>query len=121
MVTLKSLQDQIKKEKDKLASEQKKEAMFLEKQSLQKQLKILKRSPASKKNIVLINRTGKGLKILGKKFGKAFVNQAKRIKEQQMREDAAASKRLKRSRKLAKKGRKAISRNTSSIFSDLDF
>ena len=63
MVTLKSLQGRIKKQRDKLAMAQKREVIRLEKLSLQRELKELQRKPSTKKNVLLAKRVGRGLKI----------------------------------------------------------
>ncbi len=89
MVTLKQLQAQKKRILDKRSIAIKKQKIEFEKIGLQQEIKKLQRSQSTTKNIELARRTGRGLKILGKKLGSATIRQAKRIKEQQLRDNAA--------------------------------
>ncbi len=92
MVTLKQLQKQIAKEKAKIASKRRQDELALEKVGLERELKFLKRSTSTKRNIAVARRTGRGLKILGGKVGRAVIRQGSLIKEQQLRDEAKIEK-----------------------------
>ena len=92
MVTLKQLQSQKKKLILKRDKGIEKQDLEFKKVEIQREIKVLQRSPSTSKNIALTQRTGRGLKVLGKKLGGATIRQFKRIKEQQMRDEAAIRK-----------------------------
>lgn len=100
MATLKQLQAQKQKLLDKRAMALEKQKALSQKIELEREIKLLKRSPSTSRNIRLAKRTGRGLKILGKKLGSATVRQAKRIKDQQLRDEAAFRKRSMKAKKL---------------------
>ncbi len=97
MATLKQLQAQKKRILDKRAVAVKKQKIEFEKIGLEKEIKQLQRSPSTSKNIRLAKRTGRGFKVLAKKIGGAAIRQAKRIKQQQLRDAAKISKAGKKS------------------------
>lgn len=107
MVTL----SQLRAEKRKILTERdvaaKKQQIEFEKIGLQKEIKKLRRSPGATRNIRFAKRTGRGLKILGSKIGAAAIRQAKRIKQQQLRDDAMLRKAQK---KTSKTGQVIITR-----------
>ncbi len=107
MVTL----DQLKEQKRRILAQRDKaterQRIQFEKIGLEKEIKKLKRSPGSVRNIELARRTGRGLKILGKRVGSAAIRQAKRIKEQQLRDDAKFKK---TGKKISKQGQVIITR-----------
>lgn len=111
MVTIKQLQDRIRKQEEKLAKQRQAVSLQLEKSDLSRKLKKLKRSPSTIKNIEALRRTGIGLKKFAVIGGRALIKQAKLIKEQQLREDALFAKGQrnlsKRAKKVGKKLRKA--------------
>lgn len=107
MVTLAQLKAQKKRILDARDKAKKKQELQFEKIGLEKEIKKLKRSPGSLRNIEFAKRTGRGLKLLGKRFGSAAIRQAKRIKEQQLRDDA---KFRKVGKKSAKQGQVIITR-----------
>ncbi len=111
MVTLESLRKQIRKEQDKLDAMKKKQIIEFEKATLSKQLKTLKRSPGTSRNIEFGRRTARGFKRLATIGGKALIKQAKLIKDQQLREDAAFAKGRKRITKKVKKTGKKLRRS----------
>ena len=108
MVTLKEL----KAQKARLIAQRNrainKQRVEFEKVGLEKEIKVLQRKPSTSRNIKLAQRTGRGLKILSRKFGSAALRQAKRIKEQQLRDDAIA-------RARAKKGKTTTLRTTEFV------
>ena len=114
MPTIEQLKKQIQAEELKISKAKKKQDLEFEKAKLSKQLKVLRRSPSTKKNIALAKKTGTQIKKFGGIAGRAILKQAKLIKEQQMREDAAFAQRNKQlstaakktGKKLAKKSRK---------------
>ncbi len=99
MVTIEQLQAQRERLLKKRSKAQEKGNILSQKIELEKEIKILERSPSTSRNIILAKRTGRGLKILGKKLGSATIRQFKRIKEQQQRDEAA----LRKSGKKVKK------------------
>lgn len=119
MVTLESLKKQIKKQEDRLADIKKQNDLEFQKSTLSKQLKTLKRSPGTTKNIQIARRTARGFKRLALIGGKALIKQAKLIKDQQLREDAALSKRgktiTKRAKRAGKKIRKASKKRSKKL------
>ena len=92
MATLKQLQAQKKRILDKRDEAARKQKIEFEKIGLEKEIKILQRKPSTSKNIRLAQRTGRGFKVLAKKIGGAAIRQAKRIKEQQLRDAARVRK-----------------------------
>ncbi len=110
MVTTESLKKQIRAQEERVQNIREKQKLEFEKVTLSKQLKMLKRSPGTTRNIQLARRTGIGLKRLATIGGKALIKQAKLIKDQQLREDMAFAKRGKRIRKKVKKTGKKILR-----------
>ena len=88
MATLKQLQAQKKRILDKRDEVIRKQKIEFEKIGLEKEIKILQRKPSTSRNIRLAQRTGRGFKVLAKKIGGAAIRQAKRIKEQQLRDAA---------------------------------
>lgn len=110
MVTLKSLQAQKKRILARRDDAAEKQRVEFEKIGLQKEIKKLQRSPVTSRNIALAKRTGKGLRILGKKFGAAAIRQAKRIKDQQMRDEATFKK---AGKKVSQRGQVIITRTVT--------
>lgn len=112
MVTteIEKLRRQIKIEQSKISEKKEQQKLQQEKDSLQDQLKVLQRSTSTKRNIVFAQRTGRGFKRIAKAVGGALVRQARLIKEQQLREDAAFRKAGKKIVKTAKKTRKKLSK-----------
>lgn len=103
MVTLKELQKQIAFEK---AKRKKVEVKVLEQrkiQDLQDELKQLRRTPSQVRTSKLVKRTGRGLKLIGKKVSAAAIRQGKRIRKQQLRDLAAAEKREKGLKKASER------------------
>ena len=88
MATLKQLQAQKKRILDKRDEVIRKQKIEFEKIGLEKEIKILQRKPSTSRNIRLAQRTGRGFKVLVKKIGGAAIRQAKRIKEQKLRDAA---------------------------------
>ena len=111
MVTIKQLRKNILKEKAKERKIFEKKEEEFEKFRLEKELKGLKRSPGAKRNIELLKRTGRGLKILGGKARKFTIKQAERIRKQQLRDEAA----------IKKTGKKKFKKLNNNLFDDLDF
>lgn len=103
MVSLDQLKREIAKQRAKITSAEDKENLRLEKIKLEKELKVLKRSPETKRNIELVSRTARGFKRLAGGAGKALIKQAKLIKEQQLREEGRLGKKPKK-----KKGKKKV-------------
>ena len=112
MVTIEELKSQIAKEQKRIDDAKKKQKLEFEKSTLSKQLKVLKRSPGTTKNIEIAKRTGRGLARITKFAGTALVKQAKLIKEQQLREDAAFAKSQRKLKKKIKKGRKKLAKGS---------
>lgn len=96
MVTLAQLQKQIAIEKRKVENERQRNIAIAKKKDLERQLKILKRSPGTKRNIAVLKRTGVGFKRLVGIGSKALLKQAQRIREQQLRDDALLSRGFKK-------------------------
>ncbi len=92
MVTLSQLKAQKKRILARKDLALKKQEIEFEKIGLQKEIKKLQRSPATNRNIKLAKRTGRGFKILSKKIGSAAIRQGKRIRDQQLRDEAALRK-----------------------------
>ena len=111
MVTIKQLRKNILKEKAKERKIFERKEEEFEKFRLEKELKGLKRSPGAKRNIELLKRTGRGLKILGGKARKFTIKQAERIRKQQLRDEAA----------IKKTGKKKFKKLKNNHFVDLDF
>lgn len=111
---LKRLRQEIADERKKIDASQKAIAERTELKRLKSKLKVLK-SPGRQKFRAGLARTSRGLKFIGKKVSKSVITQAKLIKAQQLRDEAA-------SRKLAKgaKPRQKLSGNPISGFG-LDF
>ncbi len=126
--SLKQIKKQIGIQKAKIAREKTRMQLEDDRMEAERELKILTRSASTKRNIVLIKRTGRGLKIITKAGIKIAGRQIKRIKEQQLRDDALA-RRIEKTRRRAsssiKKTRgsaKKIRRNLpGQIIADLDF
>jgi len=123
MVTIEQLQGQKKRILKQKLDLQNKQKIKLEKIELQKEIKILQRSPSTSKNIRLAKRTGKGFAVLSKKVGSAAIRQFKRIKEQQLRDEAALRKGAKKIKKIktGQKLSKIKERKGFDVFSNLDF
>ena len=123
MVTLRQLKEQKERLLKERARAQDKQNILSQKIELEKEINILKRSPSKIRNIEFAKRTGKGLKILGAKIGSATIRQAKRIKEQQLRDQAALRKSSKKSKKLktGQKLSKIKEKKGFDVFSNLDF
>ncbi len=124
MVTLKQLQKQIARERVKIAEKRRQDELALEKVGLQKELKSLQRSTSSKRNIALAKRTGRGLKILGGKVGRAAIRQGKLIRDQQLRDEAKIEKREKEiaaMKKRASKRKVKIKSGSPGFLKALDF
>ena len=111
MVTIKQLRKNILKEKAKERKIFERKEEEFEKLRLKNELKALRRSPGAKRNIELLKRTGRGLKILGRKARTFTIKQAERIRKQQLRDEAA----------IRKKGKKIKKQIGGTIFDDLDF
>lgn len=108
MVTIESLKKKIKAQEARLDDIKKRQNLEFEKATLSKQLKTLKRSPGTTRNIDLARRTGRGLRRLATIGGKALIKQAKLIKDQQLREDLQFAKRGKKITKTVKKAGKKL-------------
>jgi hypothetical protein len=109
MVSLTQLRKQIATERDKEKKLREREALQFEKIKLKKELKALRRTPEQKRNIELLKRTGRGLKILGSKARAFTIKQAERIRKQQLRDASMIRKRVKkRGKKLRKASRQTI-------------
>jgi len=102
MPTIKELKQQIAKEKSKQKAIKTKLDLEVEKRGLQLELKKLQRKPSTSRNILLAKRTGRGLKILSKKAFEVTKRQVKRIKEQQLRDEARIRAFEKKDKKLNK-------------------
>ncbi len=88
MVTIKQLQAEKRRilaKRDAAAAKQK---LQFEKMGLQKEIKRLQRSPGTSRNIALAKRISRGFRRGSIKLGAAAIRQAKRIKQQQLRDDA---------------------------------
>ncbi len=122
MVTIRQLKAQISREKAKKKTAQLRVSLEDEKIQLQQELKILQRKPSTVKNIKLLKRTGKGLKLIGKKSFDAVKKQAILIKEQQLRDQALARRDAKIEKKIKgkrKKVKKNIKSNQDEFFGGL--
>ena len=86
MVTIEQLKKQIAGERAKVVKVRERERLAIEKSDLQKELKILQRGPTTKTSIKLLRRSGRGLRVIGKKVAKAAKRQAERIRNQQLRD-----------------------------------
>ncbi len=124
MVTLTQLKAQKKRIIDARDRAAQKQKIQFEKIGLQKEIKRLNRSPGALKNIALAKRIGRGFKLGGKKLAAAAIRQAKRIKAQQIRDNAAIANRVTKTSKKIKTGQK-LSKikegNGFDVFSSLDF
>ena len=121
MVTIKELQESIDLEKGKLKKAQALTAKDIEKSKLQKELFQLRNRKAisgAGKGKRILQRTGRGLKILGKKAAPILKKQAKLIRDQQLRDDALEKRAAKRKKKSLKKRK---SNQGFNIMGDLDF
>ncbi len=107
MVTIEQLQAQKKRILMKRDVAIKKQKLQFDKLQLEQEIKTLQRKPSTSRNILLAKRTGRGFRVLASKIGGAAIRQAKRIKEQQLREAAALRKLGKKS---AKQGQVIITR-----------
>ena len=107
MVTIEQLQAQRERLLKKRSKAQEKGNILSQKIELEKEIKILERSPSTSRNIILAKRTVRGLKILGKKLGGVGIRQFKRIKEQQLRDEAALRK---AGKKTSEKGQVIITK-----------
>ena len=99
MVTITQLRKQIATQKAKEKKLIEKEELGLEKIRLQKELKVLNRSPTQKRNIRLLKRTAKGFKGLAQKARDFTVKQAERIRKQQLRDESSLRKSVKKGKK----------------------
>lgn len=107
MVTIKQLKEQIARERARKNALKTRIDLEVEKANLQLELKKLQRKPGTLRNIALAKRTGRGLKIIGKKTFKAVKKQALLIKDQQLRDQALARRDIRRAgKKIGKKSRK---------------
>ncbi len=92
MVSIKRLKQQIERERAKKKAIKTKIDLEVEKAGLQLELKKLQRKPSTSRNIKALQRTGRGLKVIGKKTFAVVKKQAILIKEQQLRDQALARK-----------------------------
>lgn len=122
--TIAQIRREIARQKIRLSKEKDVSRSISERQKLSKELFELK-------NRKLIG-AGATAKRLSKKFGKAILRvgkratplikkQARLIREQQLRDDAAAKKISKRKPKRKKKAKRSMGTNTSDVFGNLDF
>lgn len=132
MVSNESLKKQIANQRKKIAIAKKRNEDELENIRLQQELKVLQRSPTTRRNIEFTRRTGRGLKKVSEKAGKFLVKQGKLIREQGLRDEASREQRflesakikkraLKKSRKKIKKRVQETASVSDSIFGDLNF
>ena len=143
-IELKRLRKQIAEQRRKLAKQQEIVKTQEQKRILRKELALLK-SPTKRTASKLGKRLGRGLKITGKKVGKALLKQARLIQEQQERERRAQLKlkklqisasrkqpkvifvkREKPSKKRGKKGKarkrqRTVAQIDNGVFGSLDF
>ncbi len=110
MVSIAILKKQIAIEKARERKLIEQENLEIEKIGLQKKLKVLKRSPGTKRNIRFLKRTGRGLKFLGKEAKNFAVKQAERIRKQQLRDEAELSRRQIRGGRKVSRGQKRQSK-----------
>ena len=120
---IQSLQKQIAEEEEK---RKKIAAKVLEQskiQALKIKLKGLQRTPEQLRREAIIKRTGKGLRILGGKAGRAIKRQAIRIKKQQIRDEALSRRGVRKvgkaGKKAGKKIKKGIKESSMDIFDGL--
>ncbi len=99
MVTITQLRKQIAAKRFEEKKLIEKEELGLEKIRLEKELKVLNRSPTAKRNIRLLKRTGRGLKGLAEKARDFTIKQAERIKKQQLRDEAEFRKSVKKGKR----------------------
>lgn len=143
-IELNRLRKQIAEQRRKLAKQQEIVKTQEQKRILRKELALLK-SPTRRTTSKLGKRLGRGLKITGKKVGKALLKQARLIQEQQERERRAQLKlkklqisasrkqpkvifvkREKPSKKRGKKGKarkrqRTVAQIDNGVFGSLDF
>jgi len=105
--TIEQLRREITRERSKVNKEKRIFQAKLERKKLETELKELK-NPSIRKRRELFKRLGRGLKITGKKVGRAIRKQAILIKEQQERDNRTALRQNKKIRipKKRKKMRK---------------
>ncbi len=103
MVTITQLRTQIARERTRKKKIKTQLDLEIEKSNLQLELKKLQRKPSTLRNIKFAKRTGRGLKILGKKTFKVIKKQAILIKDQQLRDQALARKQSLPKTKLVKR------------------
>ena len=115
MVTIEQLKKQIERERERKRNLKTKIDLEVEKANLKLELKKLQRKPGTLRNIKIAKRTGRGLKLIGKKTFKVVKKQALLIKAQQDRDAALARKNAKKTKKKVKK----VARQQSDFFGGL--
>ncbi len=122
MVTLEKLKSDIAKEKTRISQRRSLIASQADKKRLAKELDLLK-NPSAMRNRELAKRTLRGLKIIGRKTFKVVSKQARLIRDQQLRDEAALRKQgTKARRSIKKKGKKTLKAAKSfDPFGNLDF
>ncbi len=111
MVTLKQLQSQLEKERQRVRREEDKQALILKKEELQSQLfKLKHRKPilAGKKGVRILKKGGQFILKGAKKAAPVIKKQVRLIREQQLRDDALERQRLKQLAKQKVKPLKKI-------------
>ena len=116
--SLAQIRKQIGVQKLKIAKAKARDDLEMERRAAEMELKTLSRSASTKRNIVFARRTARGFKGLARAGGKLAVKQLKRIKDQQMR-DEALERRIGKQRKKATKTIKKIRKGARKIKRDL--
>lgn len=122
--TLAQLRREIASHKMKIAKETKYTQVISERQKLNRELLELKHRKligAGVKAKRLSKRFGKAILNVGKKAAPIIQKQARLIREQQLRDDAIADARLKKSKRKIKRKKFSKENNEYGMFPDLNF